>query len=360
MIEFVRFALSVLVAEAHLWPIGAPWLAWAAVFGFYTLSGYLIVRVLNERYGFSGYGFGVFALNRFLRLWPAYLVVAAFGFVALRLMPPGSSIGALALPASTHAAIINFTILGIVGIDNQQMTLGLLVPNAWSLSVEIFCYLLLAAYFGRSKQRLLVFAAIGAVAIAISTTRCALSTFDYGAPYCFQNRYTVLQAGFIPFAMGGLLYFWKPSLTPFLARYRMVLFSTLALAVAVTWQVHALQFTIAPYLGSIGMFVLIGSIKGDHAELPLADFFGRASYHLFITHWTIGAILIFGFGMTISTLPVLILSVAISLLFSLALVPMEHRVDALRRRIKAIGAQARTPRSLPSEDVPETQAQVGR
>jgi peptidoglycan/LPS O-acetylase OafA/YrhL len=45
-----------------------------AVFAFYTLSGYLMTRVLNERYGFTAAGTAAFALNRVLRLWPVYLV----------------------------------------------------------------------------------------------------------------------------------------------------------------------------------------------------------------------------------------------------------------------------------------------
>jgi peptidoglycan/LPS O-acetylase OafA/YrhL len=73
VIEYFRFILSAIVLEAHIWPLGVPWAAWQSVFGFYTLSGFLMTRVLHEKYGCTPIGLGMFALNRFLRLWPAYL-----------------------------------------------------------------------------------------------------------------------------------------------------------------------------------------------------------------------------------------------------------------------------------------------
>ena len=58
-----------------------------AVFAFYTLSGYLITRVLNTRYGFNWRGTGAFALNRLLRLWPAYVALMALALIAVRFLP---------------------------------------------------------------------------------------------------------------------------------------------------------------------------------------------------------------------------------------------------------------------------------
>jgi hypothetical protein len=52
---------------------GSRWLI--AVFAFYTLSGFLLTRLHNERYGFSMRGPAGFLLNRVLRLWPAYLAI---------------------------------------------------------------------------------------------------------------------------------------------------------------------------------------------------------------------------------------------------------------------------------------------
>jgi peptidoglycan/LPS O-acetylase OafA/YrhL len=72
MIEISRYILATMVAQTHLWPLRAVWTGNIAVFAFYTLSGYLMTRILNERYD-SVHEAQWRLLNRVLRLWPAYL-----------------------------------------------------------------------------------------------------------------------------------------------------------------------------------------------------------------------------------------------------------------------------------------------
>jgi peptidoglycan/LPS O-acetylase OafA/YrhL len=88
MIEISRYVLAAMVAQTHLWPQGADWTGQISVFAFYTLSGYLMTRVLHERYGFSIRGTAAFALNRVLRLWPAYLAIMTLALVAVRQTAP--------------------------------------------------------------------------------------------------------------------------------------------------------------------------------------------------------------------------------------------------------------------------------
>ncbi len=64
MIEIARIVLAALVAQTHIWSWNATWMGWQAVFAFYTLSGYLMTRVLNTRYGFTWQGKTAFAINR--------------------------------------------------------------------------------------------------------------------------------------------------------------------------------------------------------------------------------------------------------------------------------------------------------
>jgi peptidoglycan/LPS O-acetylase OafA/YrhL len=140
VVELGRFALSLIVAQAHLYPLNAPWLAWMAVFGFYTLSGYLMTRVLNERYGFRWSGAAAFAVNRVLRLWPAYLVVVALSLGLLAFVPVSPLYKVLRFPETASEWLVNFAVVGITGIDIQSMALQpVLAPNSWSLSVELVC-----------------------------------------------------------------------------------------------------------------------------------------------------------------------------------------------------------------------------
>jgi peptidoglycan/LPS O-acetylase OafA/YrhL len=333
MIETIRFFLSTIVLEAHIWPLNVPWLAWQSVFAFYTLSGYLMTRVLNERYGFSWRGTAAFAANRILRLWPAYLVVATLSYVTLRLHLMSPTYGLLRLPATAIETITNITILGQVTFDYQFMAhLSVLVPNGWSLSIELFCYLLLALYFAVTPAGLRWLAAIGAVALTLSTVYCVNSSGDYG-PYCFQNRYGVLQAGFIPFALGGLIFFHGARLKPAIDKWAPTIAAAVLASLFVIYRVPALQFTIAPFVGAFGMAALLIYSFGRDFHNSVTEFLGRASYHLFISHWVLAAILIKLTGMRPGSLALMLCTLALALLLSCALVPMEHRIERWRRQI---------------------------
>jgi peptidoglycan/LPS O-acetylase OafA/YrhL len=88
VIEVSRYVLALIAVEVHLWPLGASWTGHVAVFAFYTLSGYLMTKVLNESYGFSTWGTVTFLINRVLRLWPAYFAILGLTLTALLFLPP--------------------------------------------------------------------------------------------------------------------------------------------------------------------------------------------------------------------------------------------------------------------------------
>jgi len=139
----------------------------------------------------------------------------------------------------------------------------------------------------RTSARLQAFDTVGAVAMAISTWYCAVGPEPaaYG-PYCSQNRYGVLQAGFIPFAMGGLFYFHQGALRVWIKTNWLALIVLLIAGHAAMFLGNALTATIGPYLGIGMMFCLLAVWKGETASRT-EDFFGRASYHLSIGHMPI-------------------------------------------------------------------------
>jgi peptidoglycan/LPS O-acetylase OafA/YrhL len=156
-----------------------------------------------------------FLVNRALRLWPSYLIILALTLIALFFWPLSNYVPLIRIPERPIEIITNLTILGQVIFDFVQwLPLAKPLVTSWSLSIEVFCYVLLATYFARKPARLWAFAAIGLIAMPMSTWHCAVSVdpSQYG-PYCSQNRYGVVQAGFIPFAMGGLFYFHRPSIS---------------------------------------------------------------------------------------------------------------------------------------------------
>jgi peptidoglycan/LPS O-acetylase OafA/YrhL len=337
MIEVTRYILAGIVAQTHLWPLGSSWPATIAVFAFYTLSGYLMTRVINERYGFTPRGTAAFLLNRVLRLWPAYFTILGLTLIALWFLPLQNFFPLIRFPMTPAEIAGNIAVLGQVTFDAVQgLSLAKPTVTSWSLSIEVFCYLLLSVYFARTPARLWGFAAIGAVAMGFSTWHCAVSADPslYG-PYCFQNRYGVLQAGFIPFAMGGLFYFHSCSLSGWInANWRMTTVVLFAAHIAMLLG-NALSTTVAPYLGIGVIFYLLSFWNGQPGN-NLQDFFGRASYHLFIGHMPIAAVLVIGLKFTQGSVFVFLAAVIVALALSAGLVPLERHLNVMRQRIAKV------------------------
>jgi peptidoglycan/LPS O-acetylase OafA/YrhL len=344
VIEISRYILAVIVAQTHLRSTGTDWTGQIAVFGFYTLSGYLMTRVLNERYGFAWRGTAAFLINRVLRLWPAYCAIMGLVLLALQFLPLSNFFFLIRTPHSVADIVTNVTVVGQVGFDFVQwLPLAKPLVTSWSLSIELCSYVLLGVYFARSPRRLMAFAVLGLLSMAGSTAWCALSADPsrYG-PYCFQNRYGVIQAGFVPFAFGGSFYFYEKSIAQSLLKHRRLALAGLACAIGAMFAGPTISATVGPFVGIPGVWLLLSTTQGTAAPTKVQDFFGRASYHLFIVHMPLAAVLVTGFGVPASTFTLYALTMAAALALSLVLVPMEHHVNALRQRIA--GAVKKPPR----------------
>ncbi|HTW51510.1 MAG TPA: acyltransferase [Stellaceae bacterium] len=351
MFEIIRYTLALIVADTHLWPIGFVWAGWQAVFAFYTLSGYLMTRVLNERYGFAWSGIAAFLLNRVLRLWPAYLFIVAVTWVAVRFLPLDSFFFSLTPPRTVLEKVTTLTVLGQVGFDfTYLIPLSRLAPTSWSLSIELVSYCLLGLYFARTPRRLFVFAALGLIAILGATGYCVAEPSIYYGPYCSQNRYGVVQAGFIPFAMGGLVYFYRPALHNFLASYGRWLVAGLLVAEASVVASVFSSVTIGPFIGALAIAATIAWHGTDYRPGRAIDFIGRASYHLFIGHLSIAAILVVGLKFRANAFPVFAASLIVALLLSGFLVPLEWWLNGLRGRLSRWGGRSARPPAGASSD----------
>ncbi len=339
MIEIFRYALAVAVAQTHLWPVGTPWIGWQSVFAFYALSGFLITRVLNERYGFTPRGTAAFVANRILRLWPAYLFTAAATLIALRFLPLGEYVPTIRVPRDAFEWLTTLTVLGQVGIDYAgHVDHTKLATTSWSLSIELFCYLVLALGVARSPSRLVALAIVGAVLLVWSSLPCIIDPNElrYGR-YCFQNRYGVLQAGFIPFACGGLIYFHLPAIRAWIEKNALLLVTLLVAMQVATLVSPLVRFTAGPYVG-VPLAACAIAFFGDRRASPTQDFLGRASYHLFIAHMSVAGVLLFGFSAPRNSPVMWVGTVVICLALSVALVVVERHVDEYRSVIRARAA----------------------
>jgi peptidoglycan/LPS O-acetylase OafA/YrhL len=355
MLDVYRFVLALCVVQAHLLAGGVLELAWQAVFSFYALSGFLMTLVLNEVYGFGPGNFARFFANRVLRLYPSYYVLGLITISYIVLVSPANQLnGGLYLPQPIAEWLANVFIVGLVGVDQNQVASHRLVPSAWSLAIEIFCYALLAAYFAKSAVRLSVLLGIG---VTIAAVHFARQFWAPAADYGFFDHYSVLQAGLIPFAIGGLAYFYRRSAWFDPSGQRIgFLCLLLILNGGLGYLSDFHRFVGGLYIAiAINFFLIPMLFRYDevHGKQPWQTTLGGIAYPLFIAHWFIGTVVFLQFGaLTPRGIPHFLLSTIASVLFALALYfGIDRNAEKLRARLKRprvpqqklwIGATART------------------
>jgi len=171
----LRFLLAVCVIAGHSTRIlGLPLLdAGLAVRTFFMISGFYMTLILTSKYHVErGGGYWLFISNRFLRIYPSYLVVLAgslllYAAASFKLHAPadrlqywieawrGRHYVALGLIFLSQFSIFGLDIISLFDFSAQhgfglKGTLGdnavlawrfNFLPHAWSISVELFFYL---------------------------------------------------------------------------------------------------------------------------------------------------------------------------------------------------------------------------
>ena len=289
MLDTYRFILALCVVQGHLLGRGesAPWLAWQAVFSFYVLSGFLMSLVLNQDYGFTAAGLARFAVNRWLRLFPIYYAVIGLTALYIAFIGPLNQLNhELALPSTATAIFANLSIVTLAGFDFIP-EMPRLSPTTWSLAIELFCYALLAAYFAKSRSRLLAMLMIG---VAVTAAQIFV---DFDQPqYGFQNHYGVLQAGLIPFALGGLAYFYRSARIYEFSGAKLGLLGVLFLAnfVGCYWSDFH-KYVSGLYLAAVLNMLLVPMLFTQTTKHSWQKILGGLSYPIFLCHWLVATLI---------------------------------------------------------------------
>jgi peptidoglycan/LPS O-acetylase OafA/YrhL len=244
-----------------------------AVEAFFVLSGFYIAMIWDTQYSSTK----DFLINRFLRLYPAYFVIAATNLV-INMIDPGELKNIFTFPPLLSAYLI-FTNATMI-LQDWAMFLGLqdghlhfvanfnnsnppiwrylLIPQAWTLGVEISLYILAPIlFFKKFKYVFAVF--VASILIRVYLLQhgkyddpwgyrffpSELALFMMGAvAYCFYSKikfssnpelysllgkwFTTLIIGFIFFFPNivagyefkkGLFYLLLASATPFIFYY---------------------------------------------------------------------------------------------------------------------------------------------
>ncbi len=349
-----RYGLAFCVAISHLWAgmIGGP--AAYSVWGFYCLSGYLMTLILNEKYGFTPRGLGKFAVNRALRIYPAYYAACAMMFVLFFSMPGTSArfLPELHMPRSSTGWW--YSLLLLTPHDGNELLHGSL-----ALRVELWFYVAIALGLGRGPR----------IAWAWFLASVAYTLWLLAVRTPFPQRYVYVPACSLAFSWGCLIYHLRD-------RIPVIKTPWAVLSAACLWWLHVwvaqhlpwgpLVFGLYTSLLFSG-FAVVTLMRLDPAEFPawivrLDRLAGNLSYPIYLCHWAVGIVVIRLFpGLTrMDPLVFMIGFPAVNLLAYLIYQHVDRPVQSWKQASKerSVSSPARPSRStmLPGVGHPAHQA----
>ena len=209
MFGSLRFYLAVLVVLTHI--LGLSYIGQFAVFGFYTLSGYLMTLIMKESYQYSPLGFMSFWKNRALRLLPTYWVasILALGIIVWIGVENISQYNPrMGIPNDISSWFQNVFIV-FVSLNPFEVA-PRLTTVSWAITVEIFFYALISLGLARSLKTVIPW-----VILSI-----AYHIFSFSFDLHYNSRYMPLAAASLPFSIGALIYHIKSKPIKFLENLR--------------------------------------------------------------------------------------------------------------------------------------------
>lgn len=209
-----RTTLAMLVIVQHVGHVGpkADWGSWAtgsiAVLMFFTLSGFVMTEAAVKFYRGRPVAF---AMNRFLRIAPLYVISLALSIgailLALRMAPTYLPNDLVPYTGAELFSRGNLACNAIAFMPGPCDNAAFFVPYVWALRVEVLFYIVVAAavFIGQWSVRAAV-----AVASLVATAMFACAIIGFG-PSAFS---------FVPYFVFGIaLYFvaTKPARTSLVA-----------------------------------------------------------------------------------------------------------------------------------------------
>jgi peptidoglycan/LPS O-acetylase OafA/YrhL len=301
---WMRFLLAVAVVFHHsTTPGNIPLVdGHQAVRLFYIISGFYMALILGQRYPLNRKGLWIFYTNRAARIFPVYWVVligaAVFYGSALiwtQRMPErfqrysllregghggflvGIGLSQLILFGLDWFSLFDFqgSILGLGGTISGGKTAGFLclVPQAWTLAVELMFYLF-APFLVQTRSRWLIVLCSAGIII-----RTVLSVWKPAESLSLSYFWFPLQIPF--FLMGILSYRWMKISTDFW-RNRWIRIGGGWMAFMVVMGYGWIPVGVGPILSCGAMGLLIPALflfKGKSGE-----FLGELSYPIYVVH----------------------------------------------------------------------------
>lgn len=207
----LRLLLAIVVVLHHT--LGFFAFGSVAVYLFFSLSGYWIARLWDEKYSKMDCGVINFYLSRWLRLLPVFLCVISIYIAISCYYPKALSSNVDSMVSDPIWWIKNLSIAGITSHD-------LLIGPAWSLAVEMQFYFVFPLIAVLSKKRSIIWVSLFFLSFAFGIVK-----FIFGTPAVSCNVFI-----FLPYFIAGIFYY-KRSFFSKLVMIRLVLFYTVATCV---------------------------------------------------------------------------------------------------------------------------------
>lgn len=335
--------MSVLVAHAQ---VPLPWFSglapWAAVNAFYVVSGFYMALVLNEKYAVPADNL-TFYINRFLRLYPAFLVGLALAIGFNLIWAHDWTRGVLPTLSPIGKAYFLFSNFTMFGLDITRVwcfpanshgcvypdLINLNVPS-WTISVEIAFYCI-APFILRSLHRVIIFTLLGAVYLAGVEMLVSYGIIPSGSarPGGHELRYFSPLAAMVFFGLGAMAYHVRTAKNVAPLNYVLALLAVFVMMQSGTylpWWAAVLLAGAAPIL-----FDLTRNNRLDRA-------IGELSYPVYILHYPIllGLLATYGNGVW-TTVAVVVITLILS---AIVYYVIDRPVDQWRSAIASRGIRA--------------------
>lgn len=309
----LRFLLAISVVINHTGPflnlsfVGGR----LAVQAFYIISGFYMTMVLNEKYIGQNKSYKLFISNRLLRLFPVFWTVLISTFVFSYLYGTFSESGNYLRLSSfkefsdqtnavwtgilTNIALIGQDLMMFLGLDTESgklfltsnfaevktpMHSFLLVPQAWTLSIEIMFYLI-APFIVRRNWKFILLLLLASLSIRIYTYYSLNLTNDPWTYRFFPSELFFFLLGYFAYKMylklkdKEVLHKNKYVLISFLSMYIMTYLNLPKFGMS-QFGMDIVYFCI--------VFVSIPIVFIQFKKSKWDNFIGELSYPIYISH----------------------------------------------------------------------------
>ncbi|MEO0717384.1 MAG: acyltransferase [Pseudomonadota bacterium] len=351
----LRFYLASLVVCFHMLPDVFPASGRMAVFGFYTISGYVITMALQQTYYTLPDGRWRFVKNRFYRLYPSFIAASLLGLMLAVATPQAASAinGSIKLPDFAEASlwemqcfVSNFVLFGIHTPFHYEQPFYSrceirYAPETWSTNIELYFYAFMLLVGSRSRASIsfwLAASLLGVLVIILTVIAGRLGWVELMeiTPYSMWY-YSVLGIS-LPFSLGAAVFFYRERLNQFLSLGR-------TFRIAMTLLVVALPLIPWPYLSPLiesgrpiyhwGYALVVAACLACYSDTVRSKsirFLGDLSYPLFLIHWQCAVIVSLLFGLQSNTPELLITAFLLACLLSTLVVML---IDEPLKSIRA-------------------------